>query len=102
MKLILIISWIALASCTALDERFMLDDLADLVVETDDGPLEAYKASGDDLQWAVLERARLMKKTAQTMSSYFESTDGGFLVHLNFSLSSDTLELLAVKAHRRI
>jgi hypothetical protein len=63
MKLILFISWLAFVSCTALDERFMLDDEpADLVVETDNGPLEAYKASDDHLQWAALGRIRLVKK----------------------------------------
>jgi hypothetical protein len=102
MKLILIISWLAFVSCTFdPDERFMLDAPADLVVTSNDGSsLEAYKAIGHVLQWAVLERARLIKKNP-TMSSYFESTDGGFLVSLNFSLSRDTRELLAAKAREK-
>jgi hypothetical protein len=99
--LILFISGLAFVSCTALDERFMLDNPADLVVETDNGPLEAYKSSDNHLQWAALGRIRLVKKDNSSISHYFQFDNDGFYGYLDFSLTNEDRKLLVDKARQK-
>jgi hypothetical protein len=99
IELILFISWLAFVRCTVLDE--MLDDPAYLVVKTDNGQLEAYKANGNDSQWAALGRIRLAKKDNASISHYFQFDNDGFYGYLDFSLTNEDRELLADKARQK-
>jgi WD40 repeat protein len=95
--------------CVPLDERFKLDNPFeldnpfDLVVETEYGPLEAYKSTmsiANVLRWMALGRARLVKKDNSSISHYFRFENDGFYGYLNLSLTNKDRELLAAEARK--